>query len=105
MSFQKTLRLIANDQSHPSRIRPSLHYRRYPAIDRASLARDPVFMGNVDCLQLERPMKHKLHSCNAERCFICDGGLGYCETCHGGEIDLPSDCPGYKMPEFDGKSI
>lgn len=36
-------------------------------------------------------MKHKLHKCDDENCFICNGGLAYCEVCHLGEVELVSD--------------
>jgi hypothetical protein len=49
-------------------------------------------------------MKHKLHSCNVERCFICDGGLALCQICGGGEASLPTDCPGYRMT-YDRKDL
>lgn len=44
--------------------------------------------------------KHKLHPqepCTAENCNICDGGLAYCEVCHGAEGAMPTECPGTVM--------
>jgi hypothetical protein len=43
--------------------------------------------------------RHKLHGAwccqkRGESCFICDGGLGVCHRCFGGEASLPSECPG-----------
>lgn len=50
--------------------------------------------------------KHKLHDCGFETCFICKGGLAFCEVCKGGEGDLPTECPGRMMTEeqIDGVS-
>lgn len=42
-------------------------------------------------------MRHILHACNAERCFVCDGGLALCEICGGAEASMPKDCPGYRL--------
>lgn len=44
-------------------------------------------------------MKHVLHSCNADQCFVCDGGLGLCTVCGGAEASMPTDCPGTKIDE------
>lgn len=44
-------------------------------------------------------MNHKLHSCKDSSCMVCTGGLTYCEVCHGGEGDLPTECPGRPMDE------
>jgi hypothetical protein len=41
--------------------------------------------------------RHKLHRCNNDRCFICNGGLASCVRCGGGEGSLPTDCPGMRM--------
>lgn len=30
------------------------------------------------------------------RCKFCDGGLGWCRVCGGGEAELTKDCPGRK---------
>lgn len=32
-------------------------------------------------------------------CMICSGGLAFCTTCHGGEAELPTECPGVSMTE------
>jgi len=32
-----------------------------------------------------------------DRCFVCDGGLGWCVVCGGAEASLPTSCPGRKM--------
>lgn len=40
---------------------------------------------------------HVLHSCNAEQCNICDGGLAYCTVCGGAEGAMPTECPGVHM--------
>lgn len=42
-------------------------------------------------------MNHKFHSCNAESCFICEGGLADCVVCGGAEASLPTECPGSQM--------
>jgi hypothetical protein len=44
---------------------------------------------------------HKLHHCERDcaGCMFCEGGLAYCVTCGGGEGSLPTDCPGYRMPQ------
>jgi hypothetical protein len=42
-------------------------------------------------------MKHRLHSCNRENCYICEGGLALCTVCGGAEASLPTDCPGKPM--------
>lgn len=40
-------------------------------------------------------MEHQYHKCNKNDCFICEGGLLYCEVCHLGEVELVSDeCAG-----------
>lgn len=41
--------------------------------------------------------RHRLHRCGELNCMICNGGLASCETCGGGEGDLPTDCPGRWM--------
>lgn len=44
-------------------------------------------------------MKHQCHKCNKNDCFICEGGLLYCEVCHLGEVELVSDeCAGGLTP-------
>lgn len=43
-------------------------------------------------------MKHVLHSCSAERCNICNGGLALCTACGGAEGAMPTDCPGSPTP-------
>ena len=44
-------------------------------------------------------MKHQYHKCNKNDCFICEGGLLYCEVCHLGEVELVSDeCAGGLTP-------
>ena len=44
-------------------------------------------------------MKHQYHKCNKNDCFICEGGLLYCEVCHLGEVELVSDeCSGGLTP-------
>lgn len=50
-------------------------------------------------------MKHTLHSCNEDRCFVCEGGLALCTTCGGGEGDLPKECPGYRMSEEERELV
>lgn len=43
---------------------------------------------------------HKWYRCpdHCSGCFICNGGLGVCDTCGGAESCLPTDCPGYTIP-------
>lgn len=49
--------------------------------------------------------RHKLHCCDAERCFVCEGGLGLCSTCGGAEIELPTDCPGTPLTDAQRQGI
>ncbi len=44
-------------------------------------------------------MKHTLHKCTREHCYVCDGGLALCEVCGGAEATLPTDCPGTRMTQ------
>lgn len=43
---------------------------------------------------------HRLHSCNEENCFVCNGGLTLCIVCGGAEGSLPTDCPGRVMTPY-----
>lgn len=36
--------------------------------------------------------KHHWHRCDDGNCFICVGGLGYCNICGGAEGTLTTDC-------------
>lgn len=58
-----------------------------------------VLYGNihVEKKTSSRSTAHVLHSCNEERCFVCDGGLAMCTVCGGGEGAMPTDCPGAKI--------
>lgn len=38
--------------------------------------------------------KHKLHRCTIDNCTLCIGGLSYCQTCHGAEASLTTECCG-----------
>lgn len=42
-------------------------------------------------------MRHKRHSCNKERCYVCEGGLFACVVCGGAEGALTTHCPGKKL--------
>ncbi len=39
--------------------------------------------------------------CMKEACMWCEGGLGYCTTCHGFEGTLPRECPALPVVEDD----
>lgn len=43
-------------------------------------------------------MKHVIHSCSEDRCFVCDGGLGLCTVCGSAEGAWTTDCPGSQIP-------
>lgn len=48
--------------------------------------------------QCERP-----ETCGGA-CNICSG-LSLCTVCGGAEASLPTDCPGYRMNEYQDKSV
>ena len=49
---------------------------------------------------------HKPPDCsNCPGCPVCDGGLSYCVVCHGGESDLPSECPGRAMTAEEHEGV
>jgi hypothetical protein len=53
-------------------------------------------------------MRHRLHACTENDqgyCFICEGGLAWCQTCGGGEASLPKECPGVKMTKFQQDEV
>ena len=50
-------------------------------------------------------MKHVFHKCNEDRCFVCEGGLGWCTVCGGAEAELPTECPGRNLTESERASI
>lgn len=50
-------------------------------------------------------MKHTLHKCDSESCFICEGGLASCTVCYGGEASLPTDCPGVVMTAEQSEGV
>lgn len=50
-------------------------------------------------------MKHKLHECEKEDCYVCTGGLALCTVCKGGEGTLPQECPGRMMTEEEEQDV
>lgn len=44
--------------------------------------------------------KHVWYRCGpqCDGCMYCEGGLGFCTVCRGGEGSLPTECPGEAMP-------
>lgn len=51
----------------------------------------------MSVLLFTRHRLHNPHSCTRMECSICEGGLGWCETCGGAEGSLPTDCPQQPM--------
>ncbi len=49
--------------------------------------------------------EHQLHSCNEDNCFVCRGGLSFCEVCKGAEASLPTDCPGRRLTHTEEDAI
>lgn len=45
--------------------------------------------------------EHNYYECKCGNygCQFCDGGLGYCEVCHGFEGSLSSECPGFALDD------
>lgn len=44
---------------------------------------------------------HRWYRCaeDCRGCWCCEGGLGLCTVCGGGEASLPTNCPGERMGE------
>jgi hypothetical protein len=49
--------------------------------------------------------RHHWHTCQSDRCFICDGGLAACIRCNTSEGTLPTDCPGTHISWEDAERI
>jgi hypothetical protein len=54
---------------------------------------------------MNQETKHKFHKCSKEDCFVCNGGLKYCDACGGAEVTLPFNCPERKMTEDEERKI
>ena len=50
-------------------------------------------------------MKHTLHKCDSERCYVCNGGLAFCEVCKGGEASLTTECCGQVLTNKEEDAI
>ena len=42
---------------------------------------------------------HQIHKCPDPWCWECCVGVRYCEVCQGGQISLPTDCPGRELTD------
>jgi hypothetical protein len=40
-----------------------------------------------------------------QQCLVCDGGLGICVVCKGGEAELAKMCPGRKLTDEERELV
>lgn len=50
---------------------------------------------------------HTLHKCSAwcTGCHYCNGGIAFCDVCKGGEVELPTQCPGRPMTDEERAAV